>query len=65
MKMKKPSIFLVHATALKETHTTMEIILRLINNSAYNLNICGNQKVIDFLLGMQMSLIKHQCFLCL
>ena len=62
---EKPSISLVHATALKETHKTMELILHLINYSAYNWNICGDLKVISLLLGMQMGYTKHQCFLCL
>ena len=29
------------------------------------LNISGDQKVIAFLLGMQIGYTKHQCFLCL
>ena len=33
---EKPSILLVHATALKEIHKTMQSILRLKNYSAYN-----------------------------
>ena len=61
---EKPSISLVHATALKETLETMELNLRLINCSAYNWNICGNIKVIGLLLGMQMDYIKLHWFLC-
>ena len=36
---KKPSIPLVHATALKKIRETMELTLRLINYFAYNWNI--------------------------
>ena len=59
---KKPFIPLVHAIALKESHETMELILRLTNYSASNWNICGGLKAIGFLLGMQMGYTKHQCF---
>ena len=51
---EKPSIPLVHATVLIETHETIELILHL-NYSAYNWNICGDLKVIGFLLGMQLG----------
>ena len=62
---EKPSIPLVHVTALKKSHEIIELILRLINYSACNWNICGDLKVIGLLLGMQIGYTKHQCFLCL
>ena len=65
VKQIKASLKAVHASALKETHESKELILRLINYSAYNWNICGDFKVIDLFLGMQIGYIKHQCFLCL
>ena len=63
--MKSHPFFLVLVTALKETHKTMKLILRLINYSAYNWNICGDLKVSGLRLGMKMGYTKHQCFLCL
>ena len=62
---EKPSISLVHATALKETHETIQLILRLINYAVYKWNICGELKVTCLLFGMQMGYTKNQCFLCL
>ena len=58
---EKPSISLIHVTALKETHETIELILHLINYFAYNWNwnICGDLKVIGLLLGMQMGYARH------
>ena len=61
---EKPTIPLVHSTALRETQETMELILHLMKYFAYNGNFCGNLKVIGLLLGMQMGYTKHHCFLC-
>ena len=60
----KSFIFLVHATALKNTRKTIWFILRLKNYSPYKWNSCGGLKAIDFLLGIQMDYTKHQSFLC-
>ena len=52
---KKPSIPLTPATALKESHETMELILFLINYSVCNWNICGGLKDIGLFIGTQMG----------
>ena len=54
----------MHATSLKETYDSMELILRLVNYSSYKWKICGNVKVIALPLGLQLGYTKHQCFLC-
>ena len=61
---ENPSILLIHAAALNETHKTIELILRSINYSPYNWNISCDLKVIGLLLGMQIGYTKHQRFLC-
>ena len=59
---EKPSTPLLHATSRKEIHETIKLILRLITNFAYNGNNCGDLKVIDFLLDMQIGYNKLTTF---
>ena len=59
---EKPNIFLVHATARKETCETIELILPLINYSAFNWNICGNLKVKAFFLACRWVISSIHSF---
>ena len=53
------------AFGMKKTYDSMEILLKVINYSDHNWNICGDLKVISLLLGLQLGYTKHMCFLCL
>ena len=46
-----PSFFLLHAFGLKEIYNNMELVLLLIRYSNYHWSICGDLKIIGFLLG--------------
>ena len=61
----KPSVPVAHAVGMKETYDSMEILLKVINYSDHNWNICGDLKVISLLVGLQLGYTKHMCFLCL
>lgn len=61
----KPSIPVVHAVGMKETYESMQIILKLINYFQHAQNICGDLKVVAFLVGMQLGYTKYLCFLCI
>jgi hypothetical protein len=62
---EKPSVPIAHAVRMKETYESMELILKLINYSNHNWNICGDLKVVALLLGLQLGYTRHMCFLCL
>lgn len=62
---EKPSLPLVHATGLKETYESMELLLELLNYREHTWSICGDLKVISLLLGLQLGYTRHMCFLCL
>ena len=59
-----PSIPIGYAVHWKETYANMEKLLRAINYSEYNWNICGDFKVLAILLGLQLGYTKYCCFLC-
>jgi hypothetical protein len=62
---EKPSVPIAHAVGLKETYDSMKLILKVINYSEHNWNICADLKVVSLLLGLQLGYTKHMCFLCL
>lgn len=62
---EKPSVPVAHAVGMKETYESMEVILKLVNYSAHNWNICCDLKVTALLTGLQLGYTKHMCFLCL
>jgi len=49
---------------MKETYENMEMLLKHIQYSKYNWNICGDLKVVALLLGMQLRYTKYCCFVC-
>lgn len=62
---EKPSVPLAHAVRMKETHDSMELILKSIKYSEHKWSICADLKVVALLLGLQLGYTKHMCFLCL
>ena len=60
-----PSIPVAHAVGMKETHESMQQLLKTIKYSQHKWVICSDLKVVALLLGMQLGYTKHMCFLCL
>lgn len=59
-----PSIPVGYAAHMKETYENMEMLLKHIQYSKYNWNICGDLKVVALLLGLQLGYTKYCCFIC-
>jgi hypothetical protein len=59
-----PSVPVAYSCALKETYSTMQLLLRSIDYKIYRWHLCGDFKVISLLLGMQLGYVKYGCFLC-
>jgi len=59
-----PSIPVGYAAHMKETYENMEMLLKHIQYSKYDWNICGDLKVVALLLGMQLRYTKYCCFMC-
>jgi hypothetical protein len=60
---KLPSIP-VTCSSTKETYTIMNNILVEVDYKKYQWEVCGDFKVIAFLLGLQAGYTKYSCFLC-
>ena len=60
-----PSIPIAHSIQMKEDRESVKILLELIQYNDHNWDVCGDFKMIAFLLGLQGGYIKHSCFLCL
>ena len=60
-----PPIPVAHAVQIKEDGESVKTLLELIQYKNHNWDVCGNFKIIAFLLGLQEGCIKHSCFLCL
>ena len=50
---------------MKEDREFVKILLELIQYNDHNWYVCGDFKMIAFLLGLQGGYTKHSCFLCL
>ena len=60
-----PFIQIVHSVQIKEDCESVKTLLQLIQYNDHNLDVCGDCKMIAFLLGLQGGDTKHSCFLCL
>ena len=60
-----PSIPIAHSVQMKEDRESVKILLELIQYNDYNLDVCGDFKMIAFFGGLQGDYTKHSCFLCL
>ena len=60
-----PSIPIAHSVRMKEDRESVKILLELIRYNNHNWDVCGDFKMIAFLLGLQGDCTKHSCFLCL
>ena len=59
-----PSIPIVHSVQIKEDRESVKILLDLIQYNDHSWDVCGDFKMIAFLLGLQGGYTKHSCFLC-
>jgi hypothetical protein len=55
---------IAHSVHHKESYESVQILLRLINFERYKWDVCGDFKIINFLLGQQSGNTKFPCFLC-
>lgn len=62
---KLSSIPIGHSVKMEESHKTMEYLLSALNYQKHKWLICGDLKVVGFILGLQGGYTKHPCFLCL
>ena len=60
-----PSIPIAHSVQMKEDRESVKILQELIQYNDHNWDVCGDFKMIAFLLGLQGGYTKHSCFLCL
>ena len=60
-----PSIPVGHSVHLKEDYENVKALLQKIKYDEYKWDVCGDFKMIGFLLGLQGGYTKHPCFLCL
>ena len=60
-----PSVPVAHSTHLKEDYDNVKLMLEKINYGKYQWEVCGDLKMIAFLLGLQGGFTKYSCFLCL
>lgn len=59
-----PSIPIAYSTTLKESFESVNLIIHKIHYGDHNWKICGDLKIIRFLLGQQQGNTKMPCFLC-
>jgi len=60
-----PSLPLAYSLQMKEDYKNVKHLLSSIKYTEYKWDICGDFKMIGFLLGLQGGYTKHSCFLCL
>ena len=60
-----PSIPVGHSVHLKEDYQNIKIFLEKIKYGDYMWDVCGDFKMLGFLLGLQGGYTKYPCFLCL
>ena len=60
-----PSIPITHSVPIKEDRESVKILLELIRYNNHNWDVCGDFKMMAFLLELQGGYMKHSCFVCL
>jgi hypothetical protein len=56
---KHPSVPIAYAVHMKETYENMKNLLDKINYNKHSWNVCGDLKIIEILLGMQLGYAKY------
>lgn len=62
---QQPSLPVAHSVKHKETYESVKLILDKINYGIHQWMICGDFKMLGFLLGQQGGYVKYGCFLCM
>ncbi|XP_068201934.1 uncharacterized protein [Palaemon carinicauda] len=62
---KYPSLPLAHSVQKKKNYENVRQLLNKINYDEFKWNVCGDFKMLAFLLGLQGGYTKYSCFLCL
>ena len=60
-----PSIPLAYSLQMKEDYENVKQLLIKINYAQFKWYVCGDFKMLGFLLGLQGGYTKYSCFLCL
>lgn len=60
-----PSVPIFHTPFLRESYENVKLMIDKINYDKYKWAVCGDFKMICFLLGLQTGYTKTPCFLCL
>jgi hypothetical protein len=59
-----PSVPLVHPAKMKESYESIKLLLEKIKYDEFKWKLCGDLKVMELVLGMQLGYTKYCCFLC-
>ena len=62
---KYPSVPVAHSVQMKEDYENVKHLLEKLNYNEFQWDVCGDFKMIGFLLGLQGGFTKYSCFLCL
>ena len=60
-----PSLPLAYSVQKKENYDNVKELLEQIHYEDFQWEVCGDFKMLGFLLGLQGGYTKHSCFLCL
>ena len=60
-----PTIPVAYTTIFKESRFSVEKIFEKLQYEKHNWLICGDFKMLNFVLGLQQGYTSHPCFLCL
>jgi len=60
-----PSVPVGHGIGLKESYDNIRHLLQMIKYDTHQFYVCGDFKMIAFLIGLQQGYTKYSCFLCL
>ena len=60
-----PSIPVGHSTHMKEDYINVKILLNKIGYENFKWEVCGDFKMLGFLLGLQQGFTKYSCYICL
>ena len=56
------SIPIGHSTVMKEQYESIKEVLHTLSYNQHNWVICGDLKIVNFLLGQQSGFTKYPCF---
>ena len=62
---KHLSIPVGHSAHMKEDYENVKILMNMLNYTWHNWDVCGDFKMLAFLLGLQGGYTKYSCFICL